>query len=62
MAKMNGSILVPSSCMNWRRKKMFAARAIIIHAKSFYVMKPSELTPKEKNSFLEYVGVLQESI
>lgn len=59
LAKRQGYILLPWSCMHWQRAKNFGVdRKVKVGRKSFFMMKPSELTKTEKRKLLEYIEVL----
>lgn len=56
LANRNGFILLPYSCMHWERAKSFGVdRKIKIGRKSFFMMKPTELTKKEKIKLEDYL-------
>ena len=54
-----GYILIPWTCIHWRRAAKIAAdRKVKIGRKSFYMFKLEEMTKKEKESLLEYLNEL----
>jgi hypothetical protein len=56
LAKRQGFILLPWSCIHWQRAKYFGPdRKIKIGRKSFFLMKPEELTKSEKTKLLNYL-------
>lgn len=62
MAKMNGFLLVPSICLSWKRVKKFSAYMVPIGRKTFYQIKPADLTEGEKKKFLDYVSMLDQEV
>lgn len=53
LAKRQGYILLPWSCIHWQRAKKFGTdRKVKIGRKSFFMMKPSELTKGERSKLL----------
>lgn len=54
LARRQGYILLPWSCIHWQRAKKFGPdRKIKIGRKSFFMMKPDELTKGEKNKLTD---------
>ncbi|NLI74720.1 MAG: hypothetical protein GX369_08160 [Euryarchaeota archaeon] len=57
LAKRQGFILLPYRCMHWQRVKEYGAdRKIKIGRKSFFMMKPSELTKGERIKLIDYIN------
>src|SRR5690606_5314239 len=51
-----GFVLVPFSCMTWRRKKDYAEdRKVIINGRSFFMMRENELTKFEREKLELYI-------
>lgn len=62
VAKMNGYILIPYSCMNWQRRANFAEqRKIKVNNHSFFMMKYEELTNSERKKLDQYLSELHET-
>lgn len=61
LAHKQGYILLPHACIHWQRAKNYGYdRKIKIGRKSFFIMKPNELTKSEKiklEQFLEELHV-----
>lgn len=56
MAKMFDYLLIPSSCVHWRRaKELGKNRRIKVGRNIFYLMREDELTKKEKQKLIDYV-------
>lgn len=56
LAKKQGFILLPWSCIHWQRAKNFGVdRKIKIGRNSFFLMKPNELTSSEKLKLQRYL-------
>lgn len=57
LAKRQGFILLPYQCMHWQRAKEYGSdRKVKVGRKSFFMMKPSELTKNEKIKLIDYVN------
>lgn len=57
MANKQGFILVPWSCIHWKRAKTFGHdRKIKVGRKSFFLLKVNELTKNEKEKLEEYIS------
>ena len=53
-AEIFGFVLVPATCLSWRkRNKLGETRRIKIH-ESFYAVRVDELTDLERNKFFKY--------
>ncbi len=49
-----GYVLVPATCLSWRkRNRLGETRRVRIH-ESFYAVRNDELTDLERNKFVEY--------
>lgn len=60
LAKRQGFILLPFSCIHWERAKQFGPdRKIKIGRKSFFLMKVSELTKKEMQKLESHLEELK---
>jgi hypothetical protein len=60
LAKKQGYILLPWSCIHWQRAKNFGIdRKVKIGRKSFFLMKPDELTRSEKYKLERYLEELK---
>jgi hypothetical protein len=56
IAHKQGYILLPWSCIHWKRAKNFGAdRKVKIGRNSYFLMKPSELTESEKTKLELYI-------
>lgn len=56
LAKRQGYILLPWSCIHWQRAKNYGIdRKVKIGRKSFFLMKPEELTKGERRKLKEYI-------
>lgn len=61
LAKRQGFILLPWSCIHWQRAKNYGIdRKIKIGRKSFFLMKPDELTKGEKRKLEQYISEIKE--
>lgn len=61
MAEKQGFLLIPWSCIHWKRAKNFGNdRKIKIGRKSYFLMKESELTKTEKIKLELYLDELQD--
>jgi hypothetical protein len=61
MAKRQGFILLPFSCIHWERAKLFGEeRRVKIGRKSFFMMKLTELTKKETEKLTLHLAEIQE--
>ena len=57
LAKRQGFILLPWECIHWQRAKAFGVdRKIKIGRKSFFLMKPQELTKNEALKLENYLA------
>lgn len=62
LAKRQGYILLPWSCIHWQRAKEFGAdRKIKIGRNSFFLMKPDELTKTEEKKLKIYLTELNQT-
>ncbi|WP_018931354.1 hypothetical protein [Gracilibacillus lacisalsi] len=60
LAKRQGFILLPFGCIHWQRAKNYGAdRKIKIGRRSFFLMKPDELTKGEKRKLVMYIEDLK---
>lgn len=60
LAKRQGYILLPWECLHWQRAKTFGMdRKIKIGRKSFFLMKPKELTKNESLKLGNYLSEIQ---
>lgn len=59
MARIMGYILVPSSCVHWRRAKELNDRRVHVGRKVFYLVKDSELTKNEQKKLMDHVDVFR---
>ena len=58
-AELFGFILVPATCLSWRkRNKLGETRRIKIH-ESFYAVRADELTELERSKFFKYCDNLK---
>lgn len=53
IAKLGGFIIVPCDVIHWRRKKSLADRHFDLFGHSYYVVRPDELTAKERQKIKE---------
>lgn len=57
LAKRQGFLLLPWTCIHWNRAKNFGpSRKVKIGRKSYFMLKPTELTKTEKNKLEEYLA------
>lgn len=62
LAKRQGYILLPWSCIHWQRAKEFGAdRKIKIGRNSFFLMQPNELTKTEEKKLQIYLSELHQT-
>ncbi|MBM7543263.1 hypothetical protein [Amphibacillus cookii] len=60
LAKRQGFILIPWSCIHWQRAKEFGVdRKVKIGRKSFFMIRDSEMTKVERYKYSEYVREVQ---
>lgn len=63
MAKKQGYILLPFNCIHWERAKKYGEdRRVKIGRKSFFLMRPDELTKTEKTKLIDHLDDLQKQI
>lgn len=64
VAHRQGFLLVPYECIHWSRKKMFSAegRKIKIGRRSYFLLRPNELTVTEKEKFSRYLDELRKFV
>jgi hypothetical protein len=63
LAKRQGFILLPWTCIHWQRAKNFGIdRKVKIGRKSFFLMKPNELTKSEEMKLERYLEELHEHV
>jgi len=56
-----GYLLVPSSCLHWRKKQEIAIdRLVSVGKNTYYMLKREEMPEKAYQKFLEYVEELQD--
>ncbi|WP_017472792.1 hypothetical protein [Amphibacillus jilinensis] len=56
LAKRSGFLLLPYSCMHWQRAKQYGVdRKVKIGRKSFFMLKPNELTLGERAKLKDYI-------
>jgi hypothetical protein len=61
LAKRQGFILLPWSCIHWQRAQSFGIdRKVKIGRKSYFLMKPQELTKSETMKLEKYLEELHE--
>ena len=60
LAKNLGFILIPSSCIHWRRAKELSHRRAIVGRKTFYAMHESELNENEKKKLMDHLDELKD--
>jgi hypothetical protein len=59
LAKRQGYILLPWSCIHWQRAKNYGSdRKVKIGRKSFFLMRPNELTKSEETKLERYLEEL----
>lgn len=56
-ARQNGKLLIPASCIHWKRKKQLQGVLLMVYKRTFYQMSYEELTETEKKKYLELVVV-----
>lgn len=58
VAHKEGYILVPYECIHWQRKKVLSAqgRKIKIGRRSYFLMRPNEMTENERKKFDQYLS------
>lgn len=57
MAKMFDFLLLPASCIHWRRAKSLGEkRRIHVGRNVFYLVKEEELTKSEKKKLIDHIG------
>lgn len=62
LAKRQGFILLPWSCIHWQRAKSFGTdRKVKIGRKSFFLMKQNELTKSEEMKLEKYLEELKQN-
>jgi hypothetical protein len=60
LARKQGFILLPWSCIHWQRAKNFGIdRKVKIGRNSFFLMKPNELTKSEEIKLVRHLEELQ---
>ena len=63
LAHRQGFVLVPASCLGWRKKQEIAAeRQVYIGRRSFYMLRPDELTKSEKEKIMDYLAELEADV
>lgn len=61
LSKRQGFILIPFSCIHWERAKRFGPeRKIKIGRKSFFMLKPDELTKQETKKLFNHLDEIRE--
>lgn len=60
-AKQMGFILIPSTCIHWRRAKDFTDRRVKVGRKSFYALRENELNKKEQKKLIEQIEILRKA-
>src|SRR5690625_880847 len=61
IAKRFGHLLVHSKCMHWSRIKKYVSRRVRVGRRTYYILKPSEMTDLEIQKLKTYVDELQNS-
>ena len=62
LAKRQGFILLPWDCIHWQRAKNYGSdRKIKIGRKSFFLMKPNELTKREEAKLRIYLEEMNQT-
>ena len=56
-----GCILVPTSCIHWRRATEFAERRILVGRNSFYMLRLTEINDNEYNRLLDRIEKARET-
>jgi hypothetical protein len=60
LARRQGYILLPWSCIHWQRAKNFGSdRKIKIGRNSFFLMRANELTKNERLKFITYLDEIK---
>ena len=61
VAHREGYLLVPYECLHWARKKVYAAegRKIKIGRRSYFLMRPHEMTENEKKKFEQFLSEIK---
>lgn len=60
LANRQGFLLLPYDCIHWQRAKAYGVdRKVKIGRKSFFMMKPDELTKSEKKKLETYIQELR---
>lgn len=63
LARRQGFILLPWSCMHWQRAKEYGVdRKVKIGRKSFFLMKQDELTKSEKIKLQNYLDEINQVV
>lgn len=57
---MTGHVIVPGSCIHWKRRKKLLDRQLVVSRHTFYQMALDELTKREKGKYLELVAQANE--
>ncbi|MCM3593643.1 hypothetical protein M4D58_23765 [Brevibacillus borstelensis] len=61
LAHRQGFLLVPASCLGWRKKQDIAGeRQVSVGKRSFYMLRRDELTSKEWDKLQEYLEELEQ--
>jgi|SRR5690625_343656 len=61
LAKRQGYILLPWSCIHWERAKRFGEeRKVKVGRNTFFMMRIDELTKGEKKKLLDYIKSINE--
>lgn len=61
IAKKSGFLLIPWSCIHWKRaKRLGNDRKIKIGRHSFFLLKENEMTKNEKMKLIDYVKDMKE--
>jgi hypothetical protein len=58
----NGKILVPTSCLHWKRKKQFQGNILHVYGRSFYQLAPEELSRAERTKYDQVVASIEEDV
>ena len=59
LARGLGYILVPGSCLHWKKKQEYENRRVSIGCFTFYTLKREEMTKQANDKFLQYVSEIQ---
>ncbi len=54
-----GYILVPGSCLHWKKKQEFEARQVNVGKFTYYTLKREEMTKQTLEKYLQYVEDIQ---